>query len=401
MSAIIKIGKTKYIIGIDAWLNLESHKKATKIAREKAASLKYEGFTFRPSPVPQIGIIKKWDKNIKGSPYSLATAIAGAKPESWAGLFALPNGVWWSLSIFNGVITSKGDFAGNEEDTREAFENQVSKLPSTVEPLEIINPEESMKWLNDNISDRYLSRLVKTKNNNLVIGLSLFVLIVILLSGVYYYNNKIQSEKEIKLNEKLLQEMDRNRANTKPIVIPKPWKNNINYNLFMSNVRKIFYSLKLSEFGWNLTGFFCSNNSCSITWNRASGSSLQIRPSGVVQKNGNTIIQSILFNNVNNNNKISDPTKNYINKFIGWYQLSGIDGQVSLQSNNSYYQNIKNNNHNLKAIQNSYPVYNFKLKMPIKPWNINLNLPGLVPVSLSWSKNNNWTINGLIYAPIN
>jgi hypothetical protein len=408
MSAIIKINKKKYIIGIDAWLNLESHKKATKMAREKAASLKYEGFTFRPSPVPQIGIIKKWDKNIKGSPYSLATAIAGAKPESWAGLFALPNGIWWSLSIFNGVITSKGDFAGNEDETREVFENQVSKLPSTVEPLEIIDPEEAMKWLKDNISDRYLSRLVKTKNNNMVIGTFTFIAATALLSGIYYHDNKMQSEKELKMNEKLLQQKINEKNNVKPVIIPKPWKNSINYNEFMQDVRTVFYTTKKSVFGWNFDRFYCENTSCSITWSRASGASLQLRPNGIVQKNDNTIVQTVPFTVNNAEGSVGNPTVNYINKFIGWYQLNGIDGQVYQQSNNSYYQNLRSTNQNLRsANQNikqkpkSYPFYNFRLKLPIKPWSLNLNLPGLVPVSLSWSQGGNWVVKGVIYAPLN
>ena len=107
---LLKIGKRTYAAGLDAWLSVETHTKAVKVARKKAKSLKFAVFALRPSPVPQIGLLKEFPKGrLKGQVYSLAAAVAGAQPESWSGLFALPSGKWWVLSIFNGVIVSNGD----------------------------------------------------------------------------------------------------------------------------------------------------------------------------------------------------------------------------------------------------------------------------------------------------
>ncbi len=416
---LLKIGKRTYAAGLDAWLSVETHTKAVKVARKKAKSLKFAVFALRPSPVPQIGLLKEFPKGrLKGQVYSLAAAVAGAQPESWSGLFALPSGKWWVLSIFNGVIVSNGDLLTDEPTARAQFDKELSRLPGDIQPVEISDPDESVRWLTKNAGNKYPTILRKTQDNSILMAGGALLGAAAIGGGFWWYHEQTIAAKRkadhlallrMLAAEKKHQEQVQSKANVAKAV-PPPWTGKPDYTTWSKAVKTLAASLPLAERGWSLSDISCGQVACSATWRRGFGVTVLDAPQGDMAANGDVVTTNypLSFNGDSSRGAIIDvatPVSGTDRWLQGWIQSLGVNGNVQSPTV-GMMGGYPIPGHTTIGASGKLPpaptwtTKTFSLSLPVPPWRATaLNLPGLVVNSVTWRPGGNWHLTGALYGP--
>ncbi len=413
---LLKIGNRTYAVGLDVWLSLESHNKVTKLAREKAKSLKFPVFALRPSPVPQVGLLKEINKGaLKGKVYSLAASIAGAQPESWSGLFALPSGKWWVLSVFNGVIISNGDLLTDEATARAQFDKELARLPGDIQPVEISNPAEALRWLAKNISNRYPAVLRKTKDSSLLLAGSALLGVSIVGGGLWLHHEQVVAAQRKADHLALLRMLAAEKkhqvhqsvsAGAKEAPVVLPWAGKPAYPVWATAVKAVVAQLSLAYRGWLLSGISCGQSSCSATWQRQPGATVLDAPGHNTASNGDmvTTTYSLDLNGASLlqvSNRVAAPVAGTARRLQGWIQGLGINGGVQAQTGNGYPLPLRTQ----QGVGQKIPVptwtaKSFSFSLPVPPWQVSaLTLPGLVMTSVTWKPGGNWHFTGVVYGP--
>lgn len=410
---LLKIGKRTYAVGMDAWLSVESHNKAAKVAREKAKSLKFPVFALRPSPVPQIGLLKDVQKGaLKGKVYSLAAAVAGAQPESWSGLFALPSGQWWVLSIFNGVIISNGDFLTDEATARAQFDKELARLPGDIQPVEISDPAETMRWLAKSAADKYPAVLRKTQDNSVLLMGGAMLGAAALGGGLWWHHEQIVAAQQkadhlallrMLAAEKKHQAQSAAAAAVKASPVVFPWEGKPAYSAWALSVKAVVDPLPLAKHGWLLSGISCGQTSCSATWQRQPGATVLDITGGDMTPDGN-MVTTMYPLNLDGDHPVAKPVPGTARRLMGWIQGIGINGGVQTSMNPGYplpARTMANVPGQKVSPAPSWTTKSFSLDLPVPPWQAGngLNLPGLVLESATWRPGGNWRLKGMIYGP--
>ncbi len=412
MIELLKIGKHNYVVGLDVWLSIETHNKAAKAAREKAKSLKFPFFAIRPSPVPQVGLLKNVQKGmLKGKVFSLAAAISGAQPESWSGLFALPSGKWWVLSIFNGVIISNGDLLADEETARAQFDKELARLPGDIQPVEISDPTEAMAWISKNISNKYPAVIRKTQDNSVVLAGGVVLGVTVVGGGFWIYHQHVIAEqrkaariallKQLAAEKKKEEKSSTQIAKVAPIVLP--WAGKVSYSAWANAVKNIVLPLPLASHGWLLSEVTCSLRSCSVTWKRQPGVTVLEAPSKDIDANGNLSTTMYSLPTFASNLDVQAPVSGTSRRLQGWIQGLGINGGIQEQMNPGAYP-LPTNAPKLNGVKSppapTWTAKSFSFSLPVPPWEISaLELPGLVISSVTWNPGGNWHFTGVVYGP--
>jgi hypothetical protein len=419
---LLKIGKRTYAVGLDAWLSVESHTKATKVAREKAKSLKFAIFALRPSPVPQIGLLKDVPKGaLKGKVYSLAAAVAGAQPESWSGLFALPSGKWWVLSIFNGVIISNGDLITDESTARAQFDKELARLPGDIQPVEIADPQKALQWLAKNAADKYPAVLRKTQDSSLLLAGGALLGVCVIGGGLWWHHEQVVAAQQ-KVDHLALLRMlaaeKKHQAQSAPKVPPVvlPWAGKPAYTAWAMAVKTVVAPLSLANRGWLLSGVSCGTAECSATWQRNPGATVLDAPSGnaaspgiaspgIVAASGDAVT-TVYPLGLSDARHVAAPVVGTARRLQGWMQGLGVSGSIQTQSPADGMaagyplQRVGTRGGQKAAFAPTWTAKTFQMALPVPPWQVNaLDLLGLVMDSVTWRPGGDWHFTGVVYGP--
>jgi hypothetical protein len=408
---LLKIGKRTYAVGLDAWLSVESHTKATKVAREKAKSLKFPVFALRPSPVPQIGLLKDVPKGaLKGKVYSLAASVAGAQPESWSGLFALPSGKWWVLSIFNGVIISNGDLLTDEATARAQFDKELARLPGDIQPVEMSDPQETMRWLSKNVSDKYPAILRKTQDSSLLLAGGALLGVCVIGGGLWWHHDQVVAAQQKADHLALLRMLAAEKKHqaqlapkTAPVVLP--WTGKPAYTAWAMAVQTVVAPLFLADRGWLLSDVSCGQASCSATWQRNPGATVLDAPPGMVAASGDAVT-TVYPLDLNSARHVAAPVPGTARRLQGWMQGLGVSGSIQGPADGmtaGYPLPVRTAVGVSGSKMPPAPTWTsktFSLALPVPPWQVNaLDLPGLVVTSVTWRPGGDWHFTGVVYGP--
>lgn len=463
---IIVIKKKRYVMGLSPWLALPSRGKSSKLAAQKAKTLKGKGICVRPSPIPQVGIINEWAFTKRGEPlknpgigtiYSLATAIAGNQPESWAGFFHVAEKLWWVISVMNGVIVPDGDYLTNDEETaRKFYDLEMSRLPQEVNPVEINDIQEAIQWIESHIARRYVGKIQKIGIDQKQIAIAGAIGAIVLIgAGAEFWNMHEESIERAKARAALIlklrqeqiakekketskQQMLSKQSVYKPKPLPKPWVGKPFYTGYTQAVKKIFDRLPLNENGWKLENLDCSNVSCVATYKMDTKFSTfwYIPKGGVANISAKTVNVSYPIHYLSAVEKQNIGIKNLSLWLIGWMEVHQIKGDVSDVSMGTTtdmppmiqgapqpmppVQNMNNSTKNggirpypLKVLNGqpkqprflppTWKTFSWKMKTTLPPWTMDaISVDGVVPESVQFEPSSSeWKINGEVYEPIN
>ncbi|MHB8365927.1 MAG: type 4b pilus protein PilO2 [Acidithiobacillus sp.] len=430
---IIVIKKKRYAAGLSPWLALPSRGKAIKLASKKTKDLKGKGFCLRPSPIPQVGIANEWvfsknGESVKGrgfgSVYSLATAIAGNQPDSWAGLFHITEKSWWVISVMNGVIVPDGDYlTDDEEAARKFYDMEVSRLSQEITPIEIADVAESIKWIEAHLSVRYVGKLQKDGVDQKQIALAGAAgLILVAGTGGYLWHEHDLSVARAKARQALLlkihqeQLLEKKKAalkaavtpSQKPQPMPKPWAGKPLFSDYAMAVRGVFDRVPMESSGWQLTGLKCEAATCIATYKRdVHVATFWFRPKGT--------LPDITTQTVSRNYPLQYPQgtqhvgKAHLSVWLtGWMQVHGIHGSVTpaAVANQAMPYMPQRPTDNGKPVQKFLPptwkAMSWAIRSILPPWQMSgISVVGVVPESADYNaEDGRWTITGGAYEPI-
>lgn len=450
-------------MGLSPWLALPSRGKSSKLAIQKAKTLKGKGVCVRPSPIPQVGIINNWVFTRRGEPikspglgtvYSLATAIAGNQPESWAGFFHVAENLWWVVSVMNGVIVPDGDYlTDNEEAARKFYDLEMSRLPQEVTPVEMNDITESIQWIESHIAKRYVGKIQKIGiDKKQIIIAGAVGTIVLIGAGAEFWHMHEQSIERAKARAALLlklrqEQLAREKKETsipaqkqaiyKPKMPPKPWVGKPFYYAYMQGVKHIFKRLPLNDKGWELEKLYCSNVSCVATYKMdTSFSTFWYTPKGsVADISAKTVSVTYPIHDSTNGEKQTVGRKGLAVWLMGWMQVHQIKGTVAggdmgivtgmppiIQSgpapmppapvtttkpqqgdNRPYPLQVLNGKPKEPAfLPPTWKTFSWKMQTKLPPWMLDaVSVNGVVPESAQFeSSDSEWKLNGEVYEPI-
>ena len=456
---IIVIKKKRYAAGLSPWLALPSRGKAIKLASKKTKDLKGKGFCLRPSPIPQVGIANEWVFSKGGEPvkgigfgsvYSLATAVAGNQPESWAGLFRITEKSWWVISVMNGVIVPDGDYLTNDEEAaRKFYEMEVSRLSQEITPTEINDVAESIKWIEAHLSVRYVGKLQKAgvdQKQMIMVGAA--GLILAAGTGGYIWHAHEQSVERARARQALLlkirqeQQLEKKKAAMKLVShpvrkmmpTPKPWAGKPLFSDYAMAVQGVFDRVPMESAGWHLTGLDCDSDSCTATYKRdVPVATFWFRPKGTLPDIATqTVSRNYPLPGANPLNPhpagLPPAGPQHVGKahlsvwLMGWMQIHGVHGSVTpaamayqplqgatpLQGANSMPYTPQSPtdkgamSHHQKFLPPTWKTLSWTISSILPPWEMSgVSVNGVVPESADYNAGDGrWTITGGAYEPI-
>ena len=442
---IIVIKKKRYAAGLSPWLALPSRGKAVKLASKKTKDLKGKGFCLRPSPIPQVGIANEWVFSKNGEPvkgtgfgpvYSLATAIAGNQPESWAGLFHITEKSWWVISVMNGVIVPDGDFLTEDEGAaRKFYDMEVSRLSQEVTPIEMNDVAESIKWIEAHLSVRYVGKLQKDGVNQKQILLAGAAGLAIAVgTGVSVWNMHEQSVERARARQSLLlkirqeQLLEKKKAtlkatsspSQKPQPRPKPWVGKPLFSDYASAVQGIFDRVPADSMGWHLTGLACDVATCTATYQRdVHVATFWFRPKGTLPDIATkTVSRNYPLRPKDLQGASQDQGTQHIGRahlsvwLMGWMQIHGVHGNVTPAAmaaqpvmapvRPGFPAEIDGATPQPKFLPPTWKALSWTISSIFPPWQMSgISVDGVVPESADYNaEDGRWTITGGAYEQI-
>lgn len=438
---IIVIQKKQYAFGLSPWLALPSRGNPGKLASKKTKDLKGKGFCLRPSPIPQVGIANEWSfsKNgelIKGMGfrpiYSLATAIAGNQPESWAGLFHMTEKSWWVISVMNGVIVPDGDYLTEDESTaRKFYDMEVSRLSQEVAPIEINDVAESIRWIETHLSTRYVGKLQKNgiDQKQIVMAGAAGLILVAGTGGYLWHAHEVsvarakarqallirmrQEELQKKQEQKKMAKLSIHSA-SKPLPRPKPWAGKPLFSAYANAVHRVFDRVPLQASGWGLTSLKCNTSVCTATYKReAHVATFWFRPKGTLPNLSTKTVSRNYPLRVGANDGTQHVGRTHLSVWLmGWMQVHGIIGSVTAapayqapympQKQPMYTNPLQGGKTIPKYLPPTWKSLSWTIRSILPPWQLNgISVNGVVPESADYSvSGGQWAVVGGAYEPI-
>lgn len=124
---LISIGGTEFVSGL-YWKPLRSARSYMAEAKAIGKEQGMEMVTIRKSrSVIQAGFAPKGKAKLKGK-YSLAAALAGELGDNWVGAFALPDGRYAFVAVYQGAIVPGKDIVGSRDTVHAALSETYSLL---------------------------------------------------------------------------------------------------------------------------------------------------------------------------------------------------------------------------------------------------------------------------------
>lgn len=297
-AGVITVGGKKYAVGL--YWQVTDTTNAAKAARAAAQQpgAKADFFCVRPGNnkgrFPQFGLGDTQSGHAWNMPTAAAT-LANRQPGSWAGVFIVPEGVWF-VEVRDDLIAPEGDqmFADEAEAMIRLQEvTAQGGLEKIYAPATWAIPGAEASSLPSLLSGKADVRLQPVKvPKKLVIGILGTVVVLGAVYGAWSYYTSWQEEAEMAAQQQRMrqqaesmrqQEDERRRreeaerqrqlqlqAMQMPTfqrsweLAPKPLD-------WLNACRKAFENVQVAPLGWSINGVICSGNQVAASWTRTSG----------------------------------------------------------------------------------------------------------------------------------
>ncbi len=427
-TGVITVGGKKYAVDLYWQVSelLNAPAKAAKMAATQSGS-KADFFCVRSGStqgrVPQFGLGEK----ALGHEWNMPTAaasLANHQPGSWAGVFSVPEGVWF-IEVRDDLIAPDGDhlFADEAEAMSRLQETSaMGGLERIYAPPSWAIPGAESTSLTSLLSGRSDCRLRPVKlPPKLVYGLAGVAATLVL--GTFLTLYLIQRSEDAALEAELLQqqqqqelqkkdqeerkrreeelrrqkEEEQTREQMKQRVLQMPtyqrvWEMQPKVLAWLKACQKTFDKVEVAPLGWSLTSASCSGRQVLASWTRTTGPADV--PSGAeIDVSMRTATASFPLETL--------PVR-------GAEPLWPSQGVVLYALHNDWQADLSPlPDDALPPLPNGQQVppppwqkRKVSWKVPLAPWNLQgplVDLPGLMLDTLSWQQDGSWQMEGVLY----
>lgn len=418
-AGVITVGGKKYAVGL-YWQ--VSDTKGTARAAKAAATqsgFQSEFYCIRAGNAkgrfPQFGLADK-DRGYKWNMPTAAASLANRQPGSWAGVFTVPEGVWF-IEVRDDLIAPDGDilFADEAEAMGRLQETSaMGGLERIYAPSSWAIPGAESSSLASLLSNRAEARLLPVRVPKMVWFVSLggiAVVLIALLLTFYILQKREDAELERMAQEaaqtaqqrmreeeeRIRREEEARRQQMQQQVLDLPtyqriWESQPNSVAWLEACRDAFDKVQLAPLGWSLSAASCVGNQVLASWTRTTGPA--------VVPEGGEVDPSLRSASARFSLKTLPPRgseKLWPKQGINLYALHN-DWLPGL----SYLPDDK-----LPPLPNGQQVppppwqkRQIQWTVPVSPWNIRgplVDLPGLIVERIVWSQGGTWQIEGVLY----
>lgn len=418
-AGVISVGGKKYAVGL--YWQLSDSTNAAKAARAAAVQpgSAADFFCVRPGNnkgrAPQFGLGEAKQGHAWNMPTAAAT-LANRQPGSWAGVFTVPEGVWF-VEVRDDLITPEGDVMFSDEAEAMVRLQEVTAqggLEKIYAPATWAIPGAEASSLASLLSGKTDVRLQPVKvPKKLILGILGTVAVVALLGTAYSYYAAWQEEAEMTrmaeesrrtAEQRARQEEERRRREEEErqrqlaeqaAQLPsyqKTWESMPRPLDWLRACETAFAKVQLAPLGWQISAVSCAGSAVSASWTRASGPA--VIPEGATLDPGlRTASASFPLPPVKPRGQEKLWPTEAINHYIlnnDWQaDITPMPVQAPPPLPNG--QQVPPPPWQTRQVRWSVGLSPWLLKGPL------VDLPGFVVQNLVWSQDGTWQIEGTLY----
>lgn len=214
----------------------------------------------------------------------------------------------WICAVLDGAIHPDGDFWGDQESANQHF-NTLFQLYNTEDIVECSGVEDSYLLLDEELSSLRNTKpyLVSTDSKSPIFFMAFVVILLITITGVFtIYDRHSSAKKEelarlaklqaakaaLSLNSKSLEAENQNFL--------KVWLSKPQISEVAGHCKQAMRDRNVIENGWKIKKWTCTQESVGIVWERITGGSYQLLPTGSLfdPLTPNSVVTQDLFNQV-------------------------------------------------------------------------------------------------------
>lgn len=401
MARMVEIGQMRWVAGLQ-WTTFEDIPGKDEIKKDAELwGAQFVSVRVGASTV-QAGFCEQIEGGRPSQKYfSLAAMLADSRAQPWLGVFKIAEGLWWYIAVRDGhSILPDGDVIGGEAEILAARErhsgygdwNYVEGDLSLLAELIRDIPTKPTKLRPIHVKHFW-------KNPVLMIGLLIgFVAVV---GGIYATVTYLKQQEEEERKRMMASMRAQMEANKPPVqVVLSAIQSAPDPDHWLNTCGAILSNVQVSNFGWEPTSRSCNATTAMVHWSRSDGATVEQRPPGELQPDGNGVEQIILLDDIAPSN--TDNGTDIANEKLilrAWAQKAGIilsfteDAPPVVLPGASPLANTNRPASPAAAVSHVA----FALDILISPFGVNFShVPGLRLTSLK-TTDAGWHIEGVLY----
>lgn len=234
----------------------------------------------------QAGFVKKGNGVAKGM-YSLAAALAGVLPyKAWIGAFALPDGQYALVAVYEGNIVPGCDWIGDRDDVLDALREQDSQ-PDTMRFEQVFHPADfsyhgSVKDIEQILVPQAMRKdyelrqltfgLTRREWTKLGAGVG-----IVLAAGIGYQQWEAYkareaaalAQRQAEARQKALEELNKRTGSEQQVqALQHPWASQPGIEDFLNGCQGAIQTLPLGLGGWTFTSAICTPATLEVVYGR-------------------------------------------------------------------------------------------------------------------------------------
>ncbi len=418
-AGVITVGGKKYAVGL--YWEVSDSTNAARAARQAAAQSepKADFYCVRAGNnkgrAPQFGLGDEKLGHKWGMPTAAAT-LANRQPGSWAGVFVVPEGVWF-IEVRDDLIAPEGDvlFADEAEAMGRLQETSArGGLERIYAPASWAIPGAEASSLASLLSGKADVRLtpVKIPKKVIMAGMAAAAAMVVLILVIIVIMNMREAEQERQQAEERAQqaEMMRRQSEEKARLEEEERKRRLQQQalqaptfqrtweqiplplVWLNGCRTAMEEIPVSPLGWDLVSLRCTGNQVFATWNRVQGPA-DILPGMEIDASLRSATRVVNLPQL----EPRGDTQLWPGEAISLYILRN-DWQAEISYIGDDPQPVLPDGQ--KVPPPPWVKRSVRWTVPLSPWTLKgplVDLPGFVIQNLTWSRDGSWQIEGVLY----
>jgi hypothetical protein len=436
---IVTINNRKFVAGL-FWQPLSNLRNFMAEARDIGKKRQWDIVAIRRSLRIQAGFVSKEAGALKGM-YSLAAALAGQLGDTWLGAFALKEGQYAVVAVFDGSIVPGYDLIGSRDEALSALQsgynllkvldkdNKIFRAESVYAPNEFdFSPYEHDIYALLNIKN--LKKNYKLKP--LTFGLTTKELIKVGLtllagSGMFWgyheyqhYQQQVEREAQLKaeqIRRLQLERLDSHAKQAQLKTLLYPWSSIPLAVDFVAACSEAIHALPLSIAGWVFDIASCDHKGVSVSYARrvanttvkqfSQHSKAYFSNEAIFTDQGNTALLENPLSLASGKNDALAPTTEILTEFVAYFQA--LDIPLKLEEKQLVSPEVPSLQGQVQQTPPPIPSWRqfaFEYQTELAPPSYFMGLPhqnGVRITNIKAQLNEeaallNWTVSGEIYA---
>jgi hypothetical protein len=418
-AGVVTVGGKKYAVGL--YWEVSDSSNAAKAARNAAqqSEPRADFYCIRAGNnkgrAPQFGLGDEKTGHKWGMPTAAAT-LANRQPGSWAGVFVVPEGVWF-IEVRDDLIAPEGDilFADEAEAMGRLQETSArGGLERIYAPASWAIPGAEGSSLASLISGKGDVRLrpVKIPQKVIMMGAGIAAALVVLVIGIVVFMNIQAAQEEQEMAEQMarqaqiqqqqqaerarLEEEERQRRLQQQALqaptFQRVWEQAPTPLAWFEGCRKAMEDIPVAPLGWDLSSLRCTGTQVFASWNRTAGPA-DIPPGADLESSLRSASRVVAL-----------PQMQPRGEQILWpgEALSLYILRNDWQAEINYLPDEPPATlpDGQKVPPPPWVKRGVRWTVPLSPWTLKgplVDLPGFVIQNLTWSRDGNWVIEGVVY----